>query len=300
MLRAAFALLLAGAACAQPMKVYTEFQRIDPFGNVIPADRAETPREVLSPALARNAWASYFVVLRPPAGGGWYAYVAQNPENAVEVRAYRPVYEKHGELWIPDALEPLPISESRLPDMAPQVPGQTIIPVWLELYVAPGAQVRRTRLEIQLHMGDHWVIYPMELRIQQARVPDTGSGQEQVAAVERPASATAEGPLRDYLCGSRPAANGSARDGAPATIRSAILRNARQDEALARVLEGLIGRETVLADIASRTPVRDPFRFCKSFTPPADRGAEWYQSVRDYLYRTAFVVRPVAETLPPR
>jgi hypothetical protein len=292
--------LLAVAAVAQPIKVYSEFQRIDPFGNVLAVDRAESPREILSPALARNAWASFFVVLRPPAAAGWYGYIAQNPENAVDVKVYRPIYAKQGETWIPDALEPLALTEGRLPDMTPQVPGQTVIPLWLELFVAPDAKVRRTRLEVQLNTGNYWVVYPMELRIQSARVPAVTGPLEPVAAPGLPASVTAEGPLRGYVCGTKPggppAGNGGANP--PPTIRAAILRNARQDAALARSLEELIGRETVLADLASKTPVGQPEKFCKGFTPPKERGAEWYQPVRDYLYRTAFVGKPAPAPMP--
>jgi hypothetical protein len=257
------------------------------------------PREVLSPALARNAWASFFVVLRPAAGTVWYAYVAQNPEDAVEVRAYRPVYQKQGDVWIPDALERLTITEGRLEGLTSQVPGQTIVPLWLEVFVPPDARVRRTRLEVQLNMGDYWVVYPMELRIQAARVPDLGAEPGRLAAVDLPASATAEGPLRGYLCGGQTGA-AAARSGAPASVRAAILRNAKQDAALARSLEGMIGREIVVADLATKTPVGDAARFCKAFSPPKDRGAEWYQPVRDYLYRTAYVGKPAASAMPAR
>ncbi|HWR51671.1 MAG TPA: hypothetical protein VN428_11225 [Bryobacteraceae bacterium] len=291
--------LLAVAASGQPVKVYSEFQRIDPLGNVLAIDRSESPREILSPALARNARASFFVVLRPPAASGWYAYIAQNPENAVDVKLYRPVYAKQGETWIPDALEPLTLTDSRLPDMTPQVPGQTIIPLWLEVFVAADAKVRRTRLEVQLNLGDHWVVYPMELRVQSARVPALTGGTEPLAAPGLPASVTAEGPLRGYICGAKP--GGAPTNGAPdtpSTIRAAILRNARQDAALARSLEEVIGREAVLADMAEKTPVGQPEKFCKAFTPPKDRGAEWYQSVRDYLYRTAFVGKPTPAPMP--
>ena len=163
---------LAAGAWAQSLRVYSEFQRIDPFGAVVAADRAERPREILSPAVARSAYATFQVVVTVPAGSQFSLYVAQNPEDAVRVTAYLPTFVKLGNAWIPDGLEPLRLSEvHQVLNPVRQVPGQTVTVVWLDLWVAPDAPVRRTRFEVQLFVGEQWIIYPMELRIIAPVVP---------------------------------------------------------------------------------------------------------------------------------
>ena len=51
-------------AAAQTVTVYSEFTRIDPFGDVVRADPgAKPPREILSPAIPRNAVSSFHIVV---------------------------------------------------------------------------------------------------------------------------------------------------------------------------------------------------------------------------------------------
>ena len=71
---AALFLLLLLPLAAQPLTVFSEFARIDATGKVTsPAD----PREILSPALARNAFSSFQIVVEltmleaPPAFERW-------------------------------------------------------------------------------------------------------------------------------------------------------------------------------------------------------------------------------------
>src|SRR5512140_3609844 len=105
-MRLALLLVFTGLSLAQTVRLYSEFERIDPFGNVVAAARAEAPREILSPARARNAWTT-FQVLVEPADQPFALFVAQNPERSVEVKLYRPVFQKLGEEWVPDGLEPV-------------------------------------------------------------------------------------------------------------------------------------------------------------------------------------------------
>jgi hypothetical protein len=277
--------LLAAAGFAQPVKVYSEFQRVDPFGHVVPMDRATRPREILSPALARGAWASYVVALTPPEGKPWWVFIGQNPENAVEVRMYKPVFARYGDVWIPDALEPLEMNDmGGLPSVQPQVPGQKTTVLWMDIRPAADAPVRRTRLEVQLNSGDDWVIYPLELRLQQAVVPQPSGAPEPLGRVDAPASDSAAAVLRGYACGGAPAGG----QNGPLTVRSAIRRNARQDMALARSIETSQGRAVMLTELLDAAGLGILASFCKAPPPLADeRGAEWYLRVRDLLYRTA-------------
>ncbi|MGE5486417.1 MAG: hypothetical protein ACM3ZB_01190 [bacterium] len=278
-------LVAAAAALPQPVRVYSEFQRIDPFGKVLAADRAERPREILSPALARGAWASFWVVVEPPAGQPHWIFIGQNPENFLKVVMYRPVFERRGESWVPDALEKVDMDEvGRVPPVLPQVSGQTAIVLWMDVWVPADAPVRRTRLEVQLKSGEDWVIYPMEMRIHEAVIPAPLGPSAPLASVDAPASETAAAAFRAYACKAAPA-RGSAD--APTSVRAAIRRNARQDAALARSLEGT-SKDALVEDLARWAGFAGIPAFCGGGPPPRpERGAEWYLPIRDRLYRTA-------------
>ncbi len=273
----------AGGAWAQ-LQVFSEFQRIDPFCSVVAADKAERPREVLSPALARNGYATFQMVISVPEGREYTLFIAQNPENAVRVAAYRPAWVKRGDAYIPDALDPLKISETGevLDDPAARIPGQTCRVLWLDLWVPPDAQVRRTRLEVQLNAGSQWVIYPMELRISHLVVPAQQGPLEQLAAPEAPASDTAARVMRSYVCG----VSAGTSDEGPLTVRRLIRRNARQDVALARSLEQNAGKAAITGELLDAAGASDRAKWCEAPTGPRHMGAEWYLRVRDFLLRS--------------
>jgi hypothetical protein len=191
-------LALAGVAAAQPLRVYSEFARIDAKGNV---NVPESPREILSPALARNAFTSFQVVVEAPDNKSWWLYIGQNPENAVRVTMYR---ETEGKL------EP-----QELPIL-----GRGTQIFWMDVWTERGAPVERIKVEPQLNIDDDWAIYPMEARVMDAMVPD---GERPTGAIE-PVEL-----MRGFLCGvaGKPV---SATGVTPASLR---YRNARQDLALA-------------------------------------------------------------------
>jgi hypothetical protein len=184
-------LLLVSAAWSQPLRVYSEFAQIDATGRVTaPAE----PREILSPAIARNAFWSFQVVVDVPRGTPYQLYIAQNPENAVEVTLYR----ENGE---------------RLEKVSQPVSGNSTQVFWMDLWTARDAPVQRIKVEPQLHVNNDWVIYPMEARVMTATVPDgkrAGQG------------------MRSYLC-STPAASPSDTG----SVLSLRFRNGEQDVALA-------------------------------------------------------------------
>ncbi len=112
------------------------------------------PREILSPALARNGFASFQLVVEPSdATLPWELYVAQNPENAVAVTLYRE-------------------SGDKLERVAQPVSGTGVQVFWIDLYTAKTAPVERIKVEPQLHYKNDWVIYPMEGRVMDAIIPD--------------------------------------------------------------------------------------------------------------------------------
>lgn len=229
-----FLLLPVGA---QPLTVYSELAQIDAKGKVLaPA----TPREILSPAAVRNGYTSLQIVVDAPDRSPWELYVAQNPENAVRMTLYR---------LAGDRLEPV-----RQPATG-SGPGV----FWLDMFIARGAPVERIKVEPQLHLNNDWLIYPMEVRIMDATVPDTPGVSPDGARA--PADV-----MRVFLCGNQFTLAPSAPGPTPATLR---FRNANQDRALAAR--------------APRAELQQRFGSCDA-QPPADN-PEWYLRIRDYLFR---------------
>lgn len=273
------------ASSAQSVRVYSEFERVDPFGKIVPADRADSPREILSPALARNTWTSFLVAITPPAAGSYSLYLGLNPEKSARLEASKVLFTARRGVWIPDGLEKLEISpEGGVPAITAQVPGQTVLLYWIDLFIDRDAPVRRVRLEIQKHDGAVWEIYPMELRIHEPVIPPVRGALEPLAPIDALSAESARNVLRGWICG--PAA--SADSGQDAlNIRSRIRRNARQDIALARALEAGVDRDELVASVLSPIGGQGREAWCRAPAPRREFGAEWYLRVRDVLYRTS-------------
>jgi hypothetical protein len=271
----ALAALAVTLAHAQSVDIYPEFRRVDPFGAVVAADRALEPREILSPAVARNSFSSFHIVVSVPPKESYLLYVATNPLNACKVALYREHFVKTSQGWIPDALTEV----SRLPDFGvvpdpdDSVEGQNTRLYLLDLWVPPNADVARFRLEVQLKVGD-WTIRPIELRVMEARVPDIPAATRPplLPAIEQGADAAALDALREYQGGALPRV-----DAHPATLRGIILRNAVQDMALAGMLDSGIGGKPA---IARRT--LELLQTNYSLVPRVF-GSEWYLRLRDFL-----------------
>ena len=268
--------LLAVSARAQSVDIFSEFQRPDPFGGIVAADRALGPREILSPALARGAHAIFHVAVSVPANESYLLYVIPNPVNACLVAMYKEHFEKTAAGWIPDRLEEL----HRLPDFGAMpdpddhIPGQTTRVYLLDLWIPPEAPVGRFRLEVQLKMGD-WEVRPMELRVVAAQVPLLPAGEPRaLPPVEEGADMVALGSLADYEAGKPVAAAAK-----PATVRGMIERSTAQDMALA----GALAKE-IAGPEAIESRALDLLSNNVRFTPRVF-GAEWYLRIRDFLYR---------------
>src|SRR5579863_8928506 len=201
--------MLAAPVWAQSLNVYSEFARIDKSGH---ATAPATPREILSPALARNAYTSFQVVVEAAADLHWRFYVGENPENVVTVTMYR----ENG-----DALEPVALPAE----------GDGTQIFWMDVWTGPAAAVERIKIEPEIFVKDDWVIYPMEARVMPARVPDGARPDGNV-----PAAAV----MKSLVCG------GPAPAGAVSDRARLGFRNAQQDVALAAQvpkedLKGLFG-----------------------------------------------------------
>ena len=150
-----FALLLLCCLrlAAQSIEVYSEFARLDR-----PSGLWER-REIISPAVARNGYSTFQVVVNAKEGASYFLFCETNPDHLVDARLYK--VGSGGQ-----ALDPV-----RSPNFGVIPDGETSRRYLLDVWVPPDAEPgRRVRLELQLKVGD-WIVYPMELRIQKAAVP---------------------------------------------------------------------------------------------------------------------------------
>lgn len=251
--------LCAGAALAsaQEVKVYSELTRIDPFGEVVRADRGGTPREILSPAVPRNGYSTFRVVVSGAPGTAFTFHAGQNPENAVGLTLYREAYVRSDQEWIPDRLERVQLPyQGRLATEG--IPGQTAQSFLMDLHVDQNAPVRRIKVEPQVWMVDRWLTYPMEVRVVAATLPGTGPSNADPAPVSASADANVWSAYQGALCG-------HAASSQELTARALLIRNALQDIRL-------LGR-------GANTSL-----WCKPYVR-RDIGPEWYLGTRDRLLR---------------
>lgn len=259
----------------------SEFQRVDPFGRVVPADATAKPREIISPALARNAFASFHIAATVPEREPFFLFVVTNPENVFRLSLYEELYSKTGDGWIPDALEPVKIPAfGILPYLPAPIPGQTTLGYWLDIWVPAEATVERVRMEVLLKIGRGWVMYPMEVRVMPVVAPAVEDRSAALPPVTTRADASVYGPFRNLACNARE----TVREERP-SVRRMIHRNASQDLALERTLESK--NSGLRAEILRRAGARDGSAWCKSPLALAELGTEWYLRVRDLLYRQA-------------
>ncbi len=153
MKRIALALLFSGLLQAQSVEVFSEFWPLN-------RERGDAePREIISPAVARNAFATFKVVVKAPAASNYFLFCQANPDHIVETHLYK--------LSTPgDSLEPV-----RSPNFGVIPSDGSPRAYLLDIWIPPDAEAgRRVRVELQLKVGD-WTVYPMELRIQKAVTP---------------------------------------------------------------------------------------------------------------------------------
>lgn len=265
------------AARAQEIRLYSEFERFDPFGGPVASDRDLSPREILSPAMARNGHLSLQVVVTGPAGSNYLLYIGSNPPDIVQAKLYREYFSPCGNDYCPDWLAPQnspafgAIPESLHNAAYPAMDGQTARCYLLDIFAPAGTPPRRVRVEALIKTGI-WKVAPLEIRIMEAVVPDADSARiyaSDIAPIDAPASRTAQIQLLRYLAG-EPVQfpPGIAR------MRDVIQRNAAEDMLVARSLQGAAGSPFPALNLLAWSPMAFP-----------ELGAEWYLKVRDFLYR---------------
>jgi hypothetical protein len=264
---------------AQAIEIYPDLRRIDPFGATIPQDRGIVSREVLSPAVVRNAYTSFQIAVRVPPKESYFLYVVTNPLDACRVELYKEHFVRTARGWMPDTLAEV----HRLPDFGvmpdpdDSVDGQNTRLYLLDLWIPPNANVARFRVEVQLKVAD-WTVRPMEVRVMPAVVPDVAAGRSPAIPLEAAASLASWQALSSYGGGVMPR-----RPERIETLRDILRRNAAQDIALAASL-----RDESTSPRALLRKALGLFEANTRFTPGL-WGAEWWLRMRDALY----ALRPV-------
>lgn len=215
-------ILAAAELVGQTMsaRFLTEFRRVGAAGEILAADAMGVPREIISPALIRNGYTSFHLVVTGPPGASFMLYIASNPD-----RVLRPVLHR---VVGADRLEPL----KSLNDSG-KFNDHGVSVYWLDVWTPGPTPVRRIRLEAQLNMGQDFVITPLELRVLAGVVPALAAP---AVKTQRPghAAASAFALLDQTLCGAAAEPRVPAPDAL--SVMGRIMRNAGQDMLLARKL----------------------------------------------------------------
>ena len=265
-------LFLVPAALAQ-INVLSEFQRLDPFGRTVKEDQQDSQREILSPAVARNAYASFRVVVDVDPGKQYYLHVGLNPDDSVQIKVYKEVFQHLDDgRWMPDGLKPVDLPYlSTIGDQG--IPGQKVDTYWLDVYVPKDAKVQRIKVDPQVWVDKRWLAYPMEVRVVAAQVEGSLHTGDNVAPLNSPVDASAQRVWRRKYC----KITETSGPENTLTIRSLVERNARQDVALR-------SRWTV-EDVTLLLGVKDAPQWCGESYTPSPKGPENYLRLRDRILR---------------
>lgn len=195
-------------------------------------------REILSPAVPRNGWSSFHVSVYAPAGTDFSLHIAQNPELFAQTELYR------------DGRRVREPYDGRIPD------GATSVTFWLDVFIKADAEVRRFKLEPQAYTAiSGWMVYPMEIRIVETRVPPGAPARE------FPSAPNPGDFARNFLCGAN----------------HKLSRNLDQDWRIAAEMP----REAAGQRLKAALGVTDAAAWCADPKLPSNR--EWYLAFRDFL-----------------
>ncbi len=265
---------------AQDIQVYSEFRRVDPFGEIVPQDRVGRPAEILSPLVARNTHASFQVVVSAPPGEHFYLFVGSNPEGIFGIDVYKEIWHKQEKGWVPDRLLRVDTPYlSHVPDRHHGIPNQTVEVFWIDVFVPKDLRPGRYKFEPQVTSRGRWATYPMEVRVSDAVATSHLRIPARLPGIRERADAVLLGPLRAFLCG-QPEEPGADFD----SIRSFTRRNVLEDLVLAREKEKTLGRDAVANQLLSGAGV-DRVSFCAGGAPGAGQTTEWYLRGRGLVRR---------------
>jgi hypothetical protein len=277
------ALALCGGAMSalgQDIYAYSEFRRVDPYGEIVPQDRGGRPREILSPLVARNSHFTFRLVVESPLDKYLYLFIGTNPEDVFDIQVYKEMWARDGESWIPDRLLAVDTPYlSHLPDRYHGLPHQKVESFLIDVYIPPHLTPARYKLEPQLNVEGHWVSYPMEIRVSDVTVPMHRETLARLPGIKLPSDSAVMGPLRAYICG-EPESGRTATESARRLMR----RNVLEDLAIAREREKHVPREEVVNQLLRGLNIDGP-TFCAATERGGPLGPEWYLLARNYLHK---------------
>jgi hypothetical protein len=225
--RSAACLLVAALQVhAIDVRIYSEFQRFDWTGSVVQVDRAAATREVLSPAVVRNAFTSFRVVVTGRPNTLYFLSVQTNPPDVFKIKLYRETVDQA----LAEERNPAFLSGVTPPIRNVSETAATyLLDVWVPADMNPGV----VRLEVQLKTA-YWRIAPLEFRVLPIVTPSLASCTSPAAmrADNKPADTVAFRILFAGLTGNLPPCVPP-----PANAACLVARNAAQDAALAQTLD---------------------------------------------------------------
>lgn len=258
------ALFLAGMAIVAPLPA----QSIPGVRVTSEYTTGTNGREVLSPALPRQAWAVFHLIVSGPAGRPFQVHIGQNPEEFAKA-----------ELWRDNEKLAMPF-DSIIPTTGDDAVFR------FRLWIDPDAEVRRVKIEPQVHMDPAgWIIYPMEIRVVEATVPANVKGDifgSPIPALKShwcPAtvSPSNSGPGRPVTPKPAPDLVGSARTSSTVTAANAPLTLA-QDLALAAMRPATEVRTAFERALGRPIPA-----WCQDGVTPEN--PDWLLRFRDWLLK---------------
>lgn len=267
--------LLAVPAAGQRLTVVSEFQRLRPDGEIATADRVQTAHEFISPAIPRGGNLTVRLGVEAPQGLKYYLYVGQNPDDTARCRLYQERYVQVGEEWLPDEITPVD-----LPHGAILSAGQSVQSYLLDIKIPAATKPQRFRLEIQLNVGERWVIYPMEIRVRDMVIKGEPQTVSNPIRVDRRVDSALLVPLMGFACGTAwKKGDGRYRRGG-----DLITRNVMTDFLIAQARATEETRQAVIEAILRAGGYRSREAFCAR-PYPVQAEAEWWLKVRKYLYQ---------------
>lgn len=173
-------LLFFVSLCAQgaELRLWPEYLRTGPDGDVVAADRAAPPNLLKSIRVARAGYASLQVAVRLRSPGN-YTFTVQSPFPTEVFREWYHRLEKDG-AWYPDALVPVKSPHSaRLPDVDNRVENQQAQAYWIDVWVPAATRPGEYRLTFRLESAEGNAEAVLPIRVIAPVIPD-----EDVVAID--------------------------------------------------------------------------------------------------------------------
>ena len=224
------------------LRIYSEFERLSATGDLIDNTSGRTPQEIISPAVAGNSFTSFHVAVTARPGVLYWFAVQSNPADVFGIKVYKESASPASSVL--DELH----EEAKPSYFLGQMSAHGKDVYLLDIWTPSNAHVRTVRFEVLVKEA-YWVVAPMEIRIQAARVPELNVAVccDSLPAPDQPSDVFAWEALLTGFTGARQSFIAS-----PASVRSVIHRNAMQDAALIGGLEPIEQRmlmERALVDL---------------------------------------------------